>query len=285
MSIDFLTVLENKRNSMSKGHKCICDYILKNYDKAAYMTASKLGAEVGKSESTVVRFASELGFEGYPEFQQELRQILKNRLTSVQRIDVNLNSMNDLPTDVLENDIENIKSTIESIDKESFDKAVDNILNAKRIYIIGVRSCSGLASFLAYYFDMLFDNVKLLHTTSGSEIFEQLFSLDKDDTLIAISFPRYSKRIVDAVKFARSKNANVIAISDNLSAPIAEHANELLIAKTDISSFVDSLVSPLSVINALIVAIGRKKKDELAKRLTRLEEIWDEYDVYQKNQQ
>ncbi len=285
MSTDFLTVLEKKRNGLSKGHRSICDYIVNNYDKAAYMTASKLAKEVGVSESTVVRFASELGFDGYPDFQKEIKLLIRNKLTSVQRIDMNLSNMNDMPADVLQNDIENIKSTLESIDKKGFNEAVDKILNAKRIYIIGVRSCSGLASFLAYYFDMLFDNVKLLHTTSGSEIFEQLFSLDKDDLLIAISYPRYSKRIVDAVRFARSKNAAVVAITDNANAPIAEYASDLLIAKTDVSSFVDSLVSPLSIINALIVALGRKKRNELAERLTRLEEIWDEYDVYQKSQQ
>lgn len=285
MGTDFLSVLESKRSAMSKGHRHICDYILENYDKAAYMIASKLGAEVGVSESTVVRFAAELGFDGYPEFQKELRGLIKNKLTAVQRVAMDHDNSANLPSGVLRHDIDNIKETLESLDVAGFEGAVNRILSAKRIYIMGVRSCHGLAEFMSYYFDMLFDNVKLLHTTSGSEVFEQLFCAGKNDILIAISFPRYSKRIVDAVKFAKSNGASVIAITDNPSAPIAQYADELLIAKTDISSFVDSLVSPLSIINALIVALGRRKKDELTAKFEKLEEIWDEYDVYQKNQQ
>ena len=279
---DFLELLNEKRDGMSKGHKTLCDFILSNPDLAAYMTAAKLGKEAGVSEPTVVRFATELGFDGYPQFQKELKQHVKTKLTPVQRINLYSDKVKELPKDVLQSDIENVKATIESIDVEGFNRAVDKILHAKRIYIIGVRSCSGLASFLTYYFDMLFDNVKMLHTTSGSEVFEQLFSMDKDDLLIAISFPRYSKRIVDAVKFAKSKGADVVSITDNVSAPIAEFSDELLIAKTDISSFVDSLVAPLSIINALIVALERRKRDELTQRLIGLEAIWDEYDVYQK---
>lgn len=282
MITDFLNFLIEQRKTMSKSQKILCDYILDNSESAAYMTASKLGKEAGVSEPTVVRFAAELGFDGYSQFQKELRHHIKSKLTSVQRINVNSDKVRELPKDVLQSDIENIKATIESIDVDAFNRTIEKILDAKRIYIIGVRSCSGLSGFLAYYFDMLFDNVRQLHTTSGSEIFEQLFSMNDNDLLIAISFPRYSKRIVDAVKFAKSKGANVVAITDNASAPIAEIADELLIAKTDISSFVDSLVSPLSIINSLIVALGRRKKQELTERLTGLEEIWDEYDVYQK---
>lgn len=285
MGTDFLAFLEEKRSGMSKGHRRLCDYILLNYDKAAYMTASKLGIQAEVSESTVVRFATELGYGGYPEFQRELKGLIKNKLTSVQRMSMNTDSTVDLPTGVLRHDMENIKETIETLDKASFESAVDMILGAKRIYIMGVRSCHGIASFMSYYFDMLFDNVKLVHTTSGSEVFEQLFSADSQDILIAISFPRYSKRIVDAVKFAKSKGANVVSITDNTEAPIAEYSDELLIAKTDISSFVDSLVSPLSIINALIVALGRRKKEELTSKLEALEEIWDEYNVYQKNKE
>ena len=282
---DIFKLITEQRDGMSKGHRILCDFILANPDSAAYMTASKLGKEAGVSEPTVVRFATELGFDGYPMFQKELKQHVKTKLTPVQRMNLSSDKVKELPRDVLQSDIENIKSTIESIDVEGFNRAVDKILCAKRIYIIGVRSCSGLAGFLAYYFDMLFDNVKMLHTTSGSEVFEQLFSMDKDDLLIAISFPRYSKRIVDAVRFAKSKGADVVSITDNVSAPIAEYSDELLIARTDISSFVDSLVSPLSIINALIVALERRKRKELTERLTGLEAIWDEYDVYQKSQQ
>lgn len=285
MSTDVLSALRDKRESLSKSQRRICDHILANYEKAAFLTASKLGEYSGVSESTVVRFAVEMGFDGYPDFQAKLRQLVKNKLTSVQRVDISSDRMSDLPSDILQSDIENIKSTIDSIDVKSFNRAVDRIIASKRIFIIGVRSCSGLASFFAYYLDMLFDNVKLLHTTSGSEIFEQLYSIGSEDILIAVSYPRYSKRIIDAVRFAKSKNANVVSITDNISAPIAEFSDELLIAKSDISSFVDSLVSPLSVINALIVAIGNRKKDELTVKLENLERIWDEYDVYQKSQQ
>jgi DNA-binding MurR/RpiR family transcriptional regulator len=272
-------------STFSKGQKQISNYVLKNYDKAAYMTAAGLGREVKVSESTVVRFAIELGFEGYPEFQHALREMVRTRLTSFQRMEVT-NSLigdGDVLSKVLLGDAEKIRHTLDAIDRSAFDEAVDKIVSAKNIYIIGIRSSSSLAGFLAHGLRMIFDNVKFIQSTSGSEMFEQIMSIGKDDVMIAISFPRYSKRIIRAVKFAKHAGADVIALTDSDASPLAPHASQLLIAKSDMASFVDSLVAPLSIINAIIVAVSRKKHDELQVRLRQLEEIWDEYDVYDKN--
>ncbi len=271
-------------SSFSKGQRLIASYVLSNYDKAAYMTASKLGAVVGVSESTVVRFANELSYEGYPEFQHALQEIIRNRLTSFQRIEVTNSLIGDgnvLDT-VLLSDAEKIRRTMEEIDHASFEAAVDKIVNARSIYIIGVRSSSSLAGFLNHSFRMIFDNVRFVQTTSGSEMFEQIMQIGKDDTMIAISFPRYSTRIINAVEYARSQGADVVALTDSPQSPIAAFADQLLIAQSDMASFVDSLVAPLSIINAMIVAVARKKQDEVTRRLHSLEEVWDRYDVYDK---
>ena len=273
-------------SGFSKGQKLIASYILKHYEKAAYLTASKLGAIVGVSESTVVRFAIELGYEGYPEFQHSLKEIIRNRLTSFQRIEVTNNLIGDgnVLDKVLLSDADKIRRTMEEIDHASFEEAVDRIVSANNIYIIGVRSSSSLAGFLNFNFRMIFDNVKFVQTTSGSEMFEQIMRIKEGDVMIAISFPRYSKRIINAVEYAREKNANVIALTDSKLSPIAQYANELLIAQSDMASFVDSLVAPLSIINAMIVAVSRKKQDELTERLRVLEEVWEHYDVYDTKQ-
>ena len=270
--------------SFSKGQKLIASYILAHYDKAAYLTASKLGTLVGVSESTVVRFAIELGYEGYPDFQNSLRKLIRNRLTSFQRIEVtnNLIGDGDEIEKVLTSDIDKIRRTMEEVDRDVFAEAIDRMVEAKTIYILGVRSCSALAGFLNYNFRMIFNDVKFVQTTSGSELFEQIMPIGEQDVMIAISFPRYSKRIINAVEYARSKGANVVALTDSSASPIAAYANQLLLAHSDMASFVDSLVAPLSIINAIIVAVSRKKQDELTERLRALEEVWDRYDVYDK---
>lgn len=281
---DLLKTIEEGMPSFSKGQKLIASYILAHYDKAAYLTASKLGTIVGVSESTVVRFAIELGYEGYPDFQSSLRKLIRNRLTSFQRIEVtnNLIGDGDVVEKVLSSDMDKIRRTMEEIDRKMFTEAIDRMVEARRIYILGVRSSSALAGFLNYSFRMIFNDVKFVQTTSRSELFEQIMDIDERDVMIAISFPRYSKRSINAVEFARSKGANVVAITDSQAAPIASYANQLLLAHSDMASFVDSLVAPLSIINAIIVAVSRKKQDELTERLRRLEEVWDRYDVYDK---
>ncbi len=286
MKKNLLTEIEERMPTFSKGQKLISNYILENYDKAAYMTAAKLGAIVSVSESTVVRFAIELGFAGYPEFQHSLQELVRTRLTSFQRMEVT-NSLfgdGDILNKVLMADIDKIRRTLEEIDREAFARAVENIVAAKNIYIIGVRSSSSLAGFLAYNLRMIFDNIKFVQTTSGSEMFEQIMSIGEGDVMIAISFPRYSKRIINAVDFAKHANADVIALTDSAMSPIAPSADQLLLAKSDMVSFVDSLAAPLSIINAIVVAVSMKKQQELTVRLHQLEKIWDEYDVYDKNQ-
>ncbi len=284
--VDLLKALNDGMPSFSKGQRLIAAYVLEHYEKAAYLTASRLGAIVGVSESTVVRFAIELGYAGYPEFQQALRKMIRSRLTSFQRMEVtnNLIGENDVLDKVLLSDIDKIRSTLEEIDRRSFEEAIDAIVHAKNIYIIGVRSSSALAGFLNHSFRMIFDNVRFVQTTSGSEMFEQIMQVGEGDVMIAISFPRYSTRIINAVEYARSRNANVVALTDSPLSPIAAYANQLLPAHSDMASYVDSLVAPLSIINAMIVAVARKKQDEVGERLHALEEIWDRYDVYEKKE-
>ena len=250
------------------------------------MTAAKLGTAVGVSESTVVRFAIELGYEGYPELQRALQDLVRTRLTSFQRIELSdaLIGDRDVLEQVLLADVEHLRQTLDAVDREAFNDAVDRIVSAKRIYILGVRSSASLAGFLHYHLQMAFDNLTLVQTTSGNEMLEQIMRISENDVMIAISFPRYSKWIIHAVNLAANAGADVIAITDSAASPIAAGADQLLIAKSDMASFVDSLVAPLSIVNAIIVAVSRKKQDELLVRLHQLEKIWDEYDVYDKNQ-
>lgn len=286
MNKNLLVIMEERMSEFSKGQKRIARYILDHYDKAAYMTASRLGSIVEVSESTVVRFAIEVGFDGYPEMQRALQELIRTRLTAVQRVDVT-NSLigdDDVLDKILGADAEKIRRTLDEIDRKSFETAVDKIVSAKSIYIIGVRSSSTLAGFLNFNLRMILDNVKFVQTTSGSEMFEQIMNIGSDDVLIAISFPRYSKRIINAVEYASSTGADVISITDSGQSPIAAGADQLLLARSDMVSFVDSLVAPLSIINAVIVAVARKKPDEVRERLEKLEHIWDEYDVYDKTQ-
>lgn len=285
MNRNLLSLIETGLPSFSKGQKLIAGYVLEHYDKAAYLTASKLGALVGVSESTVVRFAIELGFAGYPDFQHSLQEIIRNKLTSFQRIEVTNQLIGD--GDVLEKvllaDAEKIRRTLEEIDRASFCDAVSEIVSAKRIYIMGVRSSFTLASFLTYHFRMIFDNVIQVQTSSGGELLEQMMRVEQGDVVIAISFPRYSKSIIQGVEFAKSKGADIVALTDGRLSPLAQYADQLLTAQSDMASFVDSLVAPLSIVNALIVAVSRLKQDELTERLRALETVWDHYEIYDKS--
>lgn len=287
--MDVLTMIEERMSGFSKGQKLIGKFMLEHYEKAAYMTASKLGAFVGVSESTVVRFANELGFEGYPELQKSLQELIRNKLTSLQRIEISNYRIGDeaVPTKVLLSDIDKIKYTLENIDPDMFSRTVDAIIRAGRsgrIYIMGVRSSSSLAHFLNFYFNMLFDNVRLVQTTSRSEIYEQMFRAGENDLFIGISFPRYSKRAVSALEYAKKLGAATLAITDAKTSPLAEHADYLLTAKSDMASFVDSLVAPLSLINAVIVAVARKEEANVSETFGKLESFWEQSDVYEKHE-
>jgi len=283
---DLINIIQQKYDDFSKGQKLIANYIVNHYDKAAYVTAAKLGEICGVSESTVVRFAIELGFDGYPKLQKVLQELIKSKLTSVQRIEVSSNRINEdnILKSVLQSDMDKIKITLEQVDHADFNDIVETILKAKRIFILGVRSSATLASFLGFYFNLIFDNVRLVHTTSVSEMFEQIIRAQEGDVVIGISYPRYSKRTIKAMQFAKDQGAKTIALTDSIESPVAQCADMSLFARSDMASFVDSLVAPLSLINALIVAIGMRRKDEVYNTFERLEKIWDEYDVYDKDE-
>lgn len=283
-SQDLIKSLQENMNNFSKGQKLIANFIINHYDKAAFMTAAKLGDIVGVSESTVVRFAIELGYDGYPKLQKVLQELIKSKLTAVQRMEVSSVRMNEdnILKCVLQSDLDKIKITLEEIDLDSFNKIVEAILNARRIYILGVRSSAPLASFLGFYFNLIFDNIRLVHTTSVSEMFEQIVRASEGDVVIGISFPRYSKRTIKAMQFVKSQGATVVAITDSPESPVARCADLAITARSDMASFVDSLVAPLSVINALIVAVGMRRKQQVSEIFEKLEKIWDEYQVYEK---
>ena len=274
---DLITKIQSELPGFSKGQKQIARFILEHYDKAAFMTASRLGVTVGVSESTVVRFATELGYDGYPHLQRALQEMIRNKLTSVQRMEVAGDRMGgrDVLQTVLHADTDMIRVTLDEIDRDAFQGAVDALMGAKRIYILGVRSSSALASFLGFYFNLLFENVTLVHTNSVSEIFEQVLRVGPGDVLFGISFPRYSKRTLSAMKYARDRGARVIALTDSQLSPLARVADHVLLARSDMASFVDSLVAPLSVINALIVAVGMSRRDEIEQTFNKLERIWE----------
>ena len=281
---DILTYIQENMSTFSKGQKLIANYILQSYDKAAFMTASKLGKTVNVSESTVVRFAAELGFDGYPSMQKTLQEMIRNELTSIQRVEVSNERIGnqDIMTMVMQSDIEKIRLTLDETDRSSFNEAVSAISSAKKIYILGVRSASVLADFISFYFRFMFDNLVSVDTTSISEVFEQILRISADDVFIGLSFPRYSKRTVKAMQFAKDRGAKVIAITDSKVSPLTKMADVSLLAKSDMASFVDSLVAPLSLVNALIVAVSREKTVQLETSLNGLEKIWEEYEVYEK---
>lgn len=284
MSSDLTEIIDLAMPGLSKGQKRIVEYIKDHPEEAAYMTAAKLGSMAGVSESTVVRFAIELGFSGYPELHRAMQESLQKRLTSVQRVRVSNDRLPDegLLDAVLERDIEQIRATLDTIDRGAFDASVEAILSADKIYIIGMRSSFAIAQFLEYYLSLIFPNVHLVRNMGRGEIFEQMMNIGEGDTVVAISFPRYSTGIVNAVDFACRSGAKVISITDSMSSPIAGPAYATLCAKSNMASFADSLVAPLSIINALIAAISKKKQSEISDKLSRLEGIWDEYKVYDK---
>lgn len=273
-------------SSMSKGQKLLATYITDNYDKAVFLTAARLGEVVGVSESTVVRFASHLGYRGYPEFQKALEEMVRNKLNSIQRMEVTYGriTQSQILETVLQSDAEKLKHTMENIDQNAFEMAVDTILNAKTIYIVGIRSCAPLASFLAFYLNLMFDRVIQLNTNNSSELFEQMVRINKEDVIIGISFPRYSMRTLKAMEFANNRSAKVITLTDSVHSPMNLYSSCNLIASSDMASIVDSLVAPLSVINALIVALCMRKQGEVVKTLEELENIWDEYQVYESDE-
>lgn len=284
MATDVLSAIHDRLRTFSKGQKLIAGFILQSYDKAAFMTASKLGKTVGVSESTVVRFAVELGFDGYPSMQKTLQEIVRNKLTSVQRIEAANDRIGnqDVVSTVLQADIDTLRRTSETLDRREMDASVDAILAARHIYIVGVRSSAAIASFLNFYFRNIFDNVSLVPSTATSEMFEQLLRVGREDVVIGISLPRYSSRTIKAMQYARDCGATTISITDKPDAPAGKIADHVLVAKSDMVSIVDSLVAPMSVINALIVAVSRKREEEVSKTFKDLERLWDEYDVYER---
>ncbi|MCF2642745.1 MAG: MurR/RpiR family transcriptional regulator [Lachnospiraceae bacterium] len=272
--------------SLSKGQRLLAAYITDHYDKAAFLTAAKLGEAVGVSESTVVRFAANLGYKGYPQFQNALQDMVKGKLDKVHHMEVTYGkiSRSEILNNVLKADADRIQNTLEEIDAAAFEAAVDTILNARCIYIVGLRSCAMLAEFLGFYLNMMFDQVKVLKTTSASELFEQMVHIGKEDVIIGISFPRYSMRTLKAMEFANNRSAKVITITDSVHSPMNLYSSCNLLAKSDMSSILDSLVAPLSVINALLVALCMKKQDEVVTSLELLEQVWEDYQVYGKDE-
>ncbi len=285
MQEDLLIEIENRMASFSKSQKLIANFIINSYEKAAYMTALKLGNAVGVSESTVVRFAIEMGFEGYPELQKSLQSLIKNRLTAVQRINITNDRIGSdgVLKNTLMQDIDRIRHTLEEIDKDVFDKAIERICSARRIYILGAMSSSILARFLDYYFQLIFDNVHFVQAISTSGIYQQIVHMTKDDVFIAISFPRYSQSTIRATAYAKNCGANVVAITDSTNSPLAEYASELLVARSDMASFADSLVAPLSLLNAVIVAVSSVNKEGIEETFGKLEKLWEENEVYKKD--
>jgi DNA-binding MurR/RpiR family transcriptional regulator len=284
MSENILELIKSKTPDMSKGHKRIAEYISENFGKAAYMTAAKLGEETNVSESTVVRFAAILGFAGYPELGQALREYTGSKLTSVERISVMNEQVgeDEVYDKILNMDIDKLKKTLENGSREDFYGAAENLCSCENIYVIGARSAAVLARYASFYFNMMFDSVHLIHTTSTSEMFEQIMNISPRDVIIGMSFPRYSSLTVKALRYAKDRSAKVVALTDSRTSPLAEYADNLLIAKNNLTSFADSLVAPMSVLNALIVAVGMKKQDYVKQNLSRLEEIYDRYEVFEK---
>ncbi|GHU96115.1 N-acetylmannosamine kinase [Clostridia bacterium] len=280
---NILSDLAAGMHGFSKGQRAIANYILDRYDEAAFMTAGRIAAATGVSESTVVRFAVELGFDGYQQMQRGLQEVIRNRLTTAQRVGVTQNRLEgqDLLRTVMLADTEKIRRTLENLSRPAFGNVVDAIIAARNVYVVGIRSASALSGFLAFYLNMIRDNVKQVSASAMSETIEQVLRISSEDAVIGISFPRYSRRTVRAMKYARERGATVIAISDSDESPLCETASYTLLAKCDTALFLDSLVAPLSLINALIVAVGLRNADELAGTMRRLEELWGDYEVYQ----
>lgn len=284
MQNDFLVDLQNRISTFSKGQRLIARYILESYDKAAFMTANKLGKTVGVSESTVVRFAAELGYDGYPSMQKALQEVVVTRLTSVQRIGVASDRFEnqDILSMVMHSDMDKLRQTLDTVNREEFRSAVDAIMGAGRIFILGVRSAAPLANFLGYYLNYMFQNVHVVTSSGAGEMFERIVGVQSDDVVIAFSFPRYSASTVKGVQYCRSVGAKVIGLTDSRLSPLGAESDHVLVAKSNMVSLVDSLVAPLSITNALIVAVAARKEKELSQTFDNLERIWEEYNVYEK---
>lgn len=284
MAADISERIRSIYSTLSKGQKKIANAVLNDYDKVAYLTAAKLGTLVGVSESTVVRFADELGFEGYSQFQLAVQELVRIKLTPNQRIEITKQRIGrgDVIDNVMESDINKIKHTLERLDRKAFINAVDSIISARTIYITGARSSEPIARHLSYNLSLIFDNVKFIVPTSSSEVFEQMYSIGEEDVVIAFSFPRYSSKMINGIKFAKQKNAKVVVFTDSDVSPLVEFADCVLIAQSDMASFMDSLVAPLSIINAIIIEITSRREKEITERFDALEKLWDEYEVYAK---
>ena len=286
MSKSVLQTIQSQMKDFSKGQKRIAEYILANYDKAAFMTANKLGKTAQVSESTVVRFATELGYDGYPAMQKALQEIIRGKLTSIQRIQASseLNTDSDILGTVMQRDMNSIHTAIDQVDREVFNRVVDKLVHAEHIYLLGVRSSSFLAGYLNFYFHLIFKNVTLVQNFSAGEIFEQMLRIGPGDVLVGISFPRYSKMTENAVHFARDRGAEVIAITDSQMSPLYQLASASLLVRSDMISMVDSMAAPLSLLNALIVAVGRQKKEEISNTYSELEKVWARYNIFGKTE-
>ena len=284
MNDNVLQMIQASHEVFSKGQKRIARYILENYDKAAFMTAAKLGKATQVSESTVVRFAAQLGYEGYPEMQKALQELIRGRLTSIQRIQASREQMDnqDIVGSVMQRDMESIHTAIDRLDRNAFNSAVEKLLKAKHIYILGVRSSAYLAGYLHFYFHLIFPNVTLVQNMAGGEVFEQMVRIGPEDVIVGISFPRYSKLAVSAVEFARSRGAEVVAITDSKMSPLYKAAGTSLLVRSDMISFVDSMAAPLSLLNALIVAVGQQKHEDVSGTFSEMERVWSTYSVFGK---
>ena len=284
MSKNVLQTIRSRTDSFSRGQKRIADYILMNYDKAAFMTAGHLGRKAQVSESTVVRFASQLGYDGYPNMQRALQELVRGKLTSLQRIQVSRDQMQeqDVLTGVMQRDMNSIHTAIENIDRAEFDRVVELLLGAEHIYLLGVRSSAFLAGYLNFYLQLLFKNLTLVQSSVSGSIFEQLVQIGPGDVLLGISFPRYSKTAVNAVQYARERGAEVVAITDSRMSPLYQAAQASLLVRSDMISFVDSMAAPLSLLNALILALGRRKSEEVSGTFAELERVWSKYSVFGK---
>jgi len=277
---DLIGRLNQSGKRLSKSHRKIAEYIVTHYDKAVFLTAHRLGQSVGVSESTVVRFASAMGYDGYPQLQKALQELVRHRLTAMQRFEMSseIDRAAVVPT-VLKGDSHNIRTTLDELDMDSFEDVVSRILSAKNIYVMGVRSAAPLAQFLSYYLNYIFENVRLAGA-GPNDVFEEISRIQETDVLIGISFPRYSTRTLEAMRFARSHGAQVVGITDGPRSPLHEAADVCLAARTDMASFVDSLAAPLSLLNALIVALGLQRQQELSDHFKKLESIWNAYSIY-----
>ena len=284
MSKSVLQTIRAGMDSFSKGQKRIAAFILDNYDRAAFMTAAKLGETASVSESTVVRFAAQLGYDGYPDMQKALQELIRGRLTSIQRIQVSRDQMtgSDILGSVMQRDMNSIHDVIERLDREEFERVVDKLLHAKHIYILGVRSSSFLAGYLNFYLHLIFKNVTLVQSSAAGEIYEQLVHIGPGDVLVSISFPRYSKMAIHAVEFACQRGGDVVAVTDSPMSPMYKMASASLLASSDMISFVDSMAAPLSLLNALILAVGQQRRDDLSATLAEMEQLWSKYSIFGK---